>query len=155
MKQQVTLPKGKGGQQGFTLIELVVVIVLLGILAASALPKFIDITADARVSSLQGLSGSVRSAAAMAHAKAIVSKQNGASGTITVEGESIDLVNGYPSKSAVALLLQDTSGYNFVEGTDTVTIDNAAANTVTCNVVYQEAQANQAPVITLTTTDCN
>jgi len=65
-------------QQGFTLIELVVVIVILGLLAATALPKFIDVTTDARVSSVQGIAGGLRAAAALGQAQYVVNGQKSA-----------------------------------------------------------------------------
>jgi len=53
-------------QAGFTLIELVIVIVILGILAAAALPRFTDISTEARTSAINGLAGSIRAAASIA-----------------------------------------------------------------------------------------
>ena len=71
-------------QKGFTLIELVVVIVILGILAATAAPKFIDLTGDARRSVMEGVQGSINSAVNLVHAKALVEGETGATGEIQI-----------------------------------------------------------------------
>jgi len=84
---------------GFTLIELVVVIVILGILAATAAPKFIDLTGDAKKSVIQGVQGSVNSAINMVHAKALVSNEAGSTGEVKINGEFYALIWGYPTRA--------------------------------------------------------
>ena len=72
--------KGNVKQEGFTLIELIVVIVILGILAVTAAPKFIDLQSDARASALQGLAGAMKGAATLVHGKALVANKVSSSG---------------------------------------------------------------------------
>jgi MSHA pilin protein MshA len=86
-------------QQGFTLIELVVVIVILGVLAVTAAPKFIDLTSDAKRASRAALFGSIKSASQMAHLKCITDSSCDVSGDSTIEvgGNTIRMDDGYPS----------------------------------------------------------
>jgi MSHA pilin protein MshA len=104
-------------QAGFTLIELIVVIVILGILAATALPKFADMSGDARAAAVQGVRGSLASAAALAHAQAVVKSQTGATGSVTMEGTSIALAYGYPTIASIETAA-NVSGVNRVVNAD-------------------------------------
>lgn len=65
-----------GISSGFTLIELIVVIVILGILAVSAAPKFIDLQGDARAATLRGMMGAIKSANSMILGKAVIHGAN-------------------------------------------------------------------------------
>ena len=93
----------KRKQTGFTMIELIVVIVILGILAATALPRFSNLANNARRSSVQGMLGDVRSAAALAKAGWLV---GGGSGTVvTIDGVKVSVSTaaataGYPLNTA-------------------------------------------------------
>ncbi|GHE99158.1 pilus assembly FimT family protein [Thalassotalea profundi] len=98
---------------GFTLIELVVVIVILGILAATAAPKFIDLTGDAKTSVMQGVQGSINSAINLANAKALVSGETGATGEIVIGGEFYALINGYPSAAGAGTADGQTTGNGY------------------------------------------
>jgi MSHA pilin protein MshA len=89
-------------QKGFTLIELVVVIVILGVLAATAAPKFIDLTGDARASVMKGLQGSINSAINLAHAKALVAGATGATDEVKINGVFFALEHGYPTAAGAS-----------------------------------------------------
>ena len=137
-------------QNGFTLIELVVVIVILGILAAVAVPKFIDMQSDARQASLDGLFGSVRSAMALSHAQALVDGVSNQTGqTITMEGTSITMDYGYPDAAFIDDAITLSSDFSFA--TDTTTTPPSATFTLTggtnCTVTYEEAYVNASSVI--------
>jgi MSHA pilin protein MshA len=87
-------------QKGFTLIELVVVIVILGILAVTAAPRFLNLQSDARASALQGLKGAMAGAGSIVYGKAAikgVERSSAADESITDGNNEVTIVYGYPT----------------------------------------------------------
>jgi MSHA pilin protein MshA len=154
-------------QKGFTLIELVVVIVILGILAATAAPKFIDLTGDARSSVMKGVQGSINSAVNLAHAKALVA---GSLTEIEIGGTFYALVNGFPAAIAlgdgvstgnglgVDSLIELESGSDITPTEDGVTkvfTHSKATTAAECKITYTDAANSETPpTVVAILTDC-
>jgi len=138
----------------FTLIELVVVNTILGILAAFAVPKFLSLDAQARAASVQGLGGSIRSAASLTRSLYLASGSVGTS--VVVEGATINLTNGYPALADIDDTLQDITGFTYAPATGIFSRSGvSAANAATCQVTYAPpAAAGGAPTITVVASNC-
>jgi MSHA pilin protein MshA len=138
-------------QQGFTLIELVVVIVILGILAAVAVPKFVNLQGDARTASMRGVDGSVSAASALIHAKWLATNTT----PVPIEGGATVTVSaaGYPTSDAAgigAAMQLDANAYDvaYTATTATYTIHNFTPTSGVCNVVYTASTGIAAATVT-------
>ncbi|MCL1075321.1 prepilin-type N-terminal cleavage/methylation domain-containing protein [Shewanella dokdonensis] len=167
-------------QQGFTLIELVVVIIILGILAVVAAPKFLNLQSDARVSALQGLKGAIQGANSLVYSKAaLAGKEKLGKSTIKDnQDQTIDIVYGYLPATIDGLkkgadidlgagsgptagvtndwIINVTAGTDDTAGTATIWQKGAPADADgnTCSATYTEATSKSLPSVVVVTTGC-
>ncbi|MDU0354776.1 prepilin-type N-terminal cleavage/methylation domain-containing protein [Paraglaciecola aquimarina] len=168
-------------QKGFTLVELIIVIVILGILAVTAAPRFIDVSSDAKKATLHSMKAAIQAGANLVYAKSFIEGEHDnvssleAKSQILINGVTLETNFGYPSavsSSQVSVLswadLDFTNGYKLTIGelTDNttppygsfgITLGTETPNfaTNTCNLIYEEAATpDDVPDYIITDSGC-
>ncbi len=147
----------KKNEKGFTLIELVIVIVVLGILAAFAVSRYTNMAQSARIAAVNGLAGGLRGAVAVVQGQYLITGNIGATGTPvtmldgTTVAVSIGAAGGIPTGAAAGIgaAIRDYSGFTPTWGAPTLFWPTNGGS-ATCQASYAPATG----IVTVTTTGC-
>lgn len=146
-------------EQGFTLVELVVVIIIIGVLSVTAAPKFINLASDARVATLLGIRGAINSANVMIYSKAILSSKHKLPNAVVDVNSSDDSIvpikHGYLAADSLALqtaLNLDNDDWVFRPGMQNgdrkvIKIYHRDVDLRQCFLTYTEASINNVPIV--------